>query len=350
MTNVAVIGAGIGAQHVDAFLNLPNTFNVLHLIDMDTDRATQVCKGTEINVSASISDALQDASVDVIDVCLPPHLHVEITLQALAAGKHVICEKPIATSLADAELMLEATRASGKNVYPVFQYRWGSPILQMRRLIDSGLAGKPQLAAVETHWSRGADYYAVSWRGTWEGERGGAVLGHAIHNHDLLCHLMGDISAVSAATATRANPIETEDCAAILFEMESGALATSSVTLGAATNETRLRFVYENVMATSGTEPYAPGSQAWTFEVRTPHLKSDIETSLGESTDAGEGFSGFFSEIARDLQGKQNSAVTLKDGIRSIELVTAIYQAARTGDRVSLPLTADHPLWKGWIP
>jgi predicted dehydrogenase len=97
------------------------------------------------------------------------------------------------------------------------------------------------------------------------------VLGHAIHNHDLLTYVMGPIKALSAITTTRVNPIEVEDCAAISFEMESGALATSSITLGAGDDTSRLRFLFEGFTATSGTEPYAPATVFGPSPPATPH-------------------------------------------------------------------------------
>ena len=213
-----------------------------------------------------------------------------------------------------------------------------------------GLTGQLQVAALETHWSRGGDYYAVPWRGTWAGERGGAVLGHAIHNHDLLTHIAGDIARLSALTTTRINEIETEDCASISFAMTSGALATSSITLGAAADETRLRFVFEHLTATSGTAPYAPGAQPWSFEARAPQAQEQLDAALRETPIEPTGFEGFFTHIALDLAGCENQAVTLEDGARSVALVTAIYHSARTGLQVALPQDSSHELYKGWLP
>ena len=237
-----------------------------------------------------------------------------------------------------------------RKVYPVFQYRWGPSLAQLRHLMASGLTGQLQLAALETHWSRGADYYAVPWRGTWAGECGGVVLGHAIHNHDLLTHIAGDIACLSALTTTRVNEIETEDCASISFAMTSGALATSSITLGAAGDETRLRFVFEHLTATSGTAPYAPGAQPWTFTARIPEAQQQLDAALSNTPREPAGFEGFFAHIALDLAGRENRAVTLKDGAASVALVTAIYHSARTGRQVKLPLDPSHELYNGWLP
>ncbi len=350
MISVAILGAGIGREHLSAYLALPHLFHVACVVDRNRERAAEICGNRDILIADDVACVLADPSLDLIDVCLPPHLHVPMTRQALAQGKHVICEKPIATSMADAEHLRTASQAANRCVFPVFQYRWGPALSQLRHLVKTGLAGPPHVAAIETHWCRGADYYAVPWRGTWAGEQGGAVLGHAIHNHDILTQFMGPVRAVSAMTTTRINDIETEDCAAISLQFDSGALATSSITLGAATDETRLRFVFENLTATSDSTPYAPGQGAWTFTARAPLLQSQIDRALGEFEPEPTGFAGFLTEVANRLNGRSYHAVTLQEGAASVELVTAIYHAARTGRHVYLPLDNTHELYDGWQP
>ncbi|THH35924.1 Gfo/Idh/MocA family oxidoreductase [Aliishimia ponticola] len=342
MIGVAILGAGIGAQHLAGFRALPGQWDVRMVVDRDAARAQALGAPVETDIDA----ALTDPAVEVVDICLPPHLHVPVALKALAAGKHVICEKPIATSLADVDRLRVAQGAA--QFFPVFQYRFGPGFAALRALRAAGLTGRPLVAALETHWARGPDYYAVPWRGTWEGEQGGAVLGHAIHAHDLLREHMGAVRAVMGAVTTRANPIETEDCAALSFELEGGALATSSITLGAAVDETRLRFVYDKLTTTSGTLPYAPADGPWRFEARAAADQAAIDDVLGGLPPVASGFAGAFAEIAKQLSGGASDAVLFEDGAASIELVTAIYDAARRGGRVSLPIHPDHPLYSGW--
>jgi len=350
MINIAILGAGIGREHLAALRGLTDMFHVAAVVDRDLARIEEIREGDNFAGLSDIAQALADPAIDVIDICLPPHLHVPVTLQALAAGKHVICEKPLATSMADIDAITAAAQQAGRHVFPVFQYRWGPSLAQLRHLIDQGLCGALHTAALETHWSRGADYYAMPWRGTWEGERGGAVLGHAIHNHDLLTHIAGDIASLSAMTATRVNKIETEDCAVISFKMTSGALCTSNITLGAAGDETRLRFVFEHLTATSGTAPYAPGAVPWTFTARDEKGQADIDTAVAKAPPEPVGFAGFFTQIGHALKGQPHTSVMLKDGAASVALVTAIYHAARTGARVTFPLPDTHPLYAGWLP
>ena len=347
MMRVAIIGAGIGAQHLEGYLALPDAWEVSLIVDLNSNRARAIAK--DIPVVRDISVALLDPAIDVIDICLPPHLHVPVTLQALAASKHVICEKPLTTSMADIDRLRVAKKTAQREVFPVFQYRFGTAFAALDALRAADLLGKPILAAAETHWARDAVYYAVPWRGTWAGEQGGAIVTHAIHAHDLISHHMGPIKTVSATLATRANPIETEDTAGLVFELENGALATSSITLGAAQDETRLRFVYENLTATSGNNPYAPAQEQWTFEARNPVDQAKIDRVVHAASARG-GFAGAFDAIAAALMGAPGKAVGFEDAARSIDLIAASYHAARTGQKVALPILRTHPLYSGWQP
>lgn len=349
--NVAVIGAGIGQKHINAYRTLPECFDVKTLCDVDTERA-QAFLGP--NASTQISDdfdaVLADPSIELVDICLPPHLHFDFTARALRAGKHVICEKPLCTSLEDVDRIIEVSRQTGQRIFPNHQYRYGHGITALKALIDSGLAGRAFVGALETHWNRGAAYYAVDWRGTWAGEQGGVVLGHAIHMHDLLSYILGPVGSVFAQLDTRVNPIEVEDCGALSFKMASGALATSSVTLGGGNDTTRLRFCFEGVTAQSGELPYTPAEGAWTFTARDPVKQADIDAVVAKVEDRPGGQAGFALAVYETLRGKTADIVTLDDARRSIELVTAIYQSARTQLPTALPLGEDAVGYAGWLP
>ena len=207
--------------------------------------------------TADFADLLAMDDVHVIDICTPPTLHRTMIEQALAAGKHVICEKPLVGSLADADAVIAAQSSSGGRLMPIIQYRWGDGAQKAKRVFDAGLAGTPFVSTLETHWTRDAGYYATPWRGKWETELGGALTTQAIHAHDMLTWLMGPVSRVFARLATRVNPIETEDCVSVSLALESGALATSSVTLGSREEMSRLRICCRNVTFASSPSPYA---------------------------------------------------------------------------------------------
>lgn len=350
---VAIVGAGIGAAHLDGYLAWPELFEPAVVCDLDLERAgILAAKAPGCAVSASLDEVLARPDVDVVDICLPPVLHRASVLAALAAGKHVVCEKPLVSSLAEVDELEAAANRAGRTLLPVYQYRFGNGLGKLRHLIDLGLAGTPLVATVETHWNRSPAYYAVPWRGRFASELGGAVLGHAIHAHDLLTVALGPVRRVTALTATRVNPIETEDCAALLLEMSSGALVTSSATLGAATDTSRLRFCFSGLTAESGLAPYNPAGEPWTFTARGgegPERQGEVDAALAGWRPHAEGFARLFELFHAALAGGASVPVTLDDARRSLELVTAVYHSARTGAPVELPLAPDHPGYGGWL-
>jgi len=350
MIGVAIVGAGIGAEHLKGYLALPERFSVKAICDLDVERARGVANGTSIHVTADLDEVLADPSIQLIDVCLPPHLHFPITLKAHAAGKDVVCEKPLVRSLEEANALLESVKTTGRSIFPVFQYRFGPAMRQLRALIDAGLAGRAYVASSEVHWNRGKGYYDIPWRGTWKGECGGAILGHAIHAHDLICYVLGPVEEVFTMADTRVNAIETEDCAALSFRMKNGALATSSVTLGAAEDASRLRFCFEGFTAESGSLPYRPAEDKWRFIARAPTTQAQIDAVLATVGEGENGFTGFVEAIADAMEGRGGKEVTVTDGLQSIELVTAIYRSAREGKPVRLAEAADGQWIKGWAP
>jgi predicted dehydrogenase len=210
------------------------------------------------------------------------------------------------------------------------------------------------VASSEVHWNRTKEYYDVSWRGTWEGEGGGVILSHAIHSHDLLSFIFGDIKSVSANLATLVNNIETEDSASITMTTESKALISSSITLGAANNTSRLKFIFSNVTAESGDNPYAPGEGKWIFTSRDPvkqnELNEVIDLYQKKITPDQDGFRSFFEEIANHLNGKKFNIIEAWEGLKSIELAAAIYYSSMSETKIFLPLDRSNLVYKDWKP
>ncbi len=347
---IAVVGAGIGARHVEGLIANPETFEIAVICDLNADRAESLAKTCGAKVETAFDILLDDPTLDIIDICLPPNLHAAFGKRVLQSGKHLVMEKPLAGSLADVDALAEAAAAGNRMVFPVFQYRFGHGVAKLRHLIAQGVAGKPFTASVETHWNRQAAYYGVPWRGKFATELGGAVLSHAIHAHDLLTYVMGPIAEVAGFTAVRVNPIETEDTAAIAFKLQSGALATSSITLGSATEISRFRFCFEHLTAESALGPYKPGEEPWSFHARGEGSNHRIDAALESFVAEPQNFAQFFSKIHRTTEENAPPPVSLSEGRASIELATAVYHASNHGEVVRLPLSNDHPGYSGWLP
>jgi predicted dehydrogenase len=347
---VAVVGTGIGTAHVEGYRANPDRYEVAVICDLDARRAEKLAATVPgATVETAYDAVVARSDIDLVDICLPPLLHLETIEAALAAGKHVLCEKPLVGSLAEVEQVMRAAERAGRAVVPVYQYRYGNGLSRLQRLIDAGVTGKPLVASIETHWNRGPDYYDVRWRGRKATELGGAMIGHAIHAHDLLTCTLGPVRRVFAKVATRVNPIETEDCAAVCLEMESGALVTSSVTLGAAEELTKLRFCFADLTAeNAGVPPYRPAEGDWRFVARGTRKQTEVDAVLDGFVPHQESFAGLLQALHAALANEAPWPLTLQDAYRSLELVSAIYYSSATNSAVELPLAQDHPAHAGW--
>jgi predicted dehydrogenase len=346
---VGVVGSGIGRAHVEAYRSLPGLFEVAAICDVEPERARQVAAAHGIpRVVTEFAALCELDDLDVIDICTPPYLHAGQTVEALEAGRHVICEKPLAGSLLDADRVAAAEKQSGRRVMPVFQYRFGHGIQKLKLLMERGVTGRAYLTTVETAWRRRPAYYAVPWRAKWATELGGPVVNLAIHAHDLVQYVLGPPRSVFAHLATLVNPVETEDCVAASLEMADGSLCTLSATVGSAHEISRHRFCFGNLSAESNTEPYRNTHEPWIFTADTPEIAAQVSAALASFTPLPEGFAGQFYRLHHALRTGGELPVTLVDARAAIELMTAIYHSARTGAPVRLPLDAAHPLYGGW--
>ncbi|WP_040493283.1 Gfo/Idh/MocA family protein [Ilumatobacter nonamiensis] len=350
---VGVVGLGIGRLHVGAWAEVDGA-EVTVVADTAERRRNKAAEVWGIPAVDSL-DAVLAAGVDVVDLCTPPRFHEAQIERCLEAGVHVVCEKPLVDSVAACDrLRVVADRAgdeSGARLMPIMQYRFGDGARRARALIDAGLVGRLYTASASTWWRRERAYYdSAPWRGTWEGERGGSVLTHAIHIHDLLTFVGGPLSEVRALTATRVNDIETEDCAVAAGRTADGALVTMNVTVGAVTESSRLAWCFEHVMIESSPAPYDPAALPWTFRFADPEVEAEAERVIAALDDRPALFVGQFQGFVDSLKGDAAQPVDLDDAVASLELVTAWYRSARTGSVEALPLATDDPDRESWRP
>jgi predicted dehydrogenase len=347
---VGVVGGGVGVNHIKAYRELPDLFAVEAFCDIDAAKAAEIGGEHAIPKVVADFDDLLSLDLDVVNICTPSALHFEQAKRALLAGRHVVLEKPFASSLAEADELAGIERRSGRRLSPVFQYRFSRGVSQLLRLRELGFAGKAYAATVETHWRRLPAYYANPWRGRFATELGGCMITHAIHNHDLLTYVLGPVRSVFARTATRVNPIETEDCAAAVAEMADGSFATLSVTLGAEEDMSRLRFCFAGLTAESNRSPYNPGTAPWRFVAAEPDRQAAIDAAVAEVPELPERNAGQFLRLHAALVSGGPLPVSIEDARPSLELVTAAYESARTGAAVALPIPRDSRAYRSWLP
>ncbi len=347
---VAVVGCGVGRSHVQAYTELAEQYEVVAVCDLDEAKARSVAEEFHVpGVYTGYSELCRLANLDVIDLSTPPFLHYAQIQEGLAAGKHVICEKPLVGSLKEIDELEAAQQQAGRILMPIFQYRFGYGLQKLKLLKDQGLTGKSYLSTVETAWRRRTEYYAVPWRGKWQTELGGTLTGHALHTHDMLTYILGPAKEVFTRMNTRVNPVQVEDCASISLEMADGSLASLSATVGSSVEISRHRFCFSNMVAESNLRPYTNSGDPWTFVGDSPELQARIDEALAQFVLLPESRKGQFYRFAVALKQNTPLPVTLGEARASLELLTAIYYSAYTKQSVSLPLPADHPFYKGWI-
>ena len=348
---VGVVGSGIGKSHIESYRELQDQFTVAAICDIDAVRARAVAAEFQVGRVVGDFDALCAMDdLDVIDICTPSFLHASMSLQALAAGKHVFSEKPVAGSLKEADELMAAQAKAGRYLMPIFQYRFGNGAQKLKFLIEQGVTGRAYLTTVETSWRRRPPYYAVPWRGKWRTELGGALVTLAIHAHDLLYYMLGPARSVFARTATMVNPIETEDTVAASLAMGDGSLCTLAVTTGSSQEISRHRFCFSNLVAESNLRPYHNTFEPWTFTGDSPAIDEQIRETLARFEPLPERFTGQFHRFYHALHAGQPPPVTLADARAALELITACYASARTRLPVALPIAQDDPYYNGWQP
>ena len=351
----AIIGCGwVAGSHVDlGFRLVPELFEIAVACDTDPERAQAFAARHSISRSiTSYQVVLDDPEIDVVVICTPPSAHYSMVMAALAAGKHVICEKPFTSSLKLADDIIAAERLAQSRVMPIFQYRFEPGIQRIVSLLRTGIAGRAFVSSVETAWKRGPDYYNVPWRGKFATELGGVLLTQSIHIHDLFMYLCGPAAEVKAFKATRVNPIEVEDCAVASLLMADGSLASLTATLGSQQPVTRIRLCFENFTIerqSAGSEAPRPGREPWTVIPRDAEIAARIDAVPELPPQELTGFAYQFASFHDALETGEPFPVTVEDARRSLELITAIYHAAEEEVPVRLPIDVTHPRYGGWV-
>ncbi|HLS63895.1 MAG TPA: Gfo/Idh/MocA family oxidoreductase [Ruania sp.] len=227
----AIVGCGdISALHVDALTRLD--IPVVGVCDTVTERAEEVAGALGVPAFTDHTELLARTSPDVVHVCTPHAEHLPVALDVLDGGAHLLVEKPLAASVAQArKLAAAAASAAGRGVRTgvVLQNRYNPPNQHLHELISTGALGRVHAAKADVNWHRNAEYYrARPWRGTWAGAGGGVMMNQAIHTLDLLLWLLGPATEVRghAATYALAEAIEVEDTAELVLRHAGGAGST----------------------------------------------------------------------------------------------------------------------------
>ena len=350
MIKVAIVGTGnISHAHIKAYLQFPERCKIAALVDIVPGKARKVKEqyGLDCEVFEDHQDIL-GMELDLVDVCTPPFVHAQISINALRNGKNVVCEKPMAASLEECDAMLKARDESGKKLSIIAQNRFRKPIRDLKALLDSGIAGPVRHAQVDSFWYRAHCYYDLWWRGTWEKEGGGCTLNHAVHHIDMLGWMMGRPKRVVSMMANAAHDnAEVEDLSVSVMEYP-GALATVTASVVHHAEEQQVVFQCERAKIAAPYAVYASIPQPNGFPLSNPdeNFKSQVDAYLETLPPIPyEMHTGQLESVLSSLENDTEMAIGGEDGKLALELITAIYKAGATGMPVNMPIGTDDPFY-----
>lgn len=333
---VGIIGCGgISRVHIDALTEMPNA-QIMAVCDLRADRLTAAAEKTGAEPVADWKLLLSRDDIDIVHILTPHYLHAPMAIAALKAGKHVLTEKPMATTVADAEAMIsEADRSQG-TLNVIFQNRYNPSTVELKRRIDSGETGKLLCARASVCWHRTAEYYTESgWRGRFSTEGGGSLINQAIHTLDLLSYLGGPIERVRGQVSTDLlkDAIEVEDNCHAVFEYENGAVGVLHATNNYGVDAPiLLEMVFEN-----GTYQLL-AEKLFKIEDGVPVLllRGDDAKELGAKSYWGASHKLQISRVYDCIQSGKPFEIDGRSAFPALCLVKSIYESSESGDWIAL--------------
>ncbi|MBN2316859.1 MAG: Gfo/Idh/MocA family oxidoreductase [Sedimentisphaerales bacterium] len=341
--NFGIIGAGLIADfHARSIGDLPNA-KLVGCCDKIPDRAKKLADKHGVRAFDDYEQMLASDEIDVVTIATPSGFHMEPTIAAAEAGKHVICEKPVEITLDRIDAMIAAHEKAGTRLGGIFPYRFNDMMTPMREAINSGRLGVITYASIFVPWWRTDEYYKDSWHGTWKLDGGGALMNQSIHMVDMLCDVMPPIETIQAFTGKLGHPqIETEDTAVAVMRYTNGALGMIYGTTASFPGQFR-RF---EITGTKGTIINVENSiTVWQFADEKPEdaevLKKfgQIEGGGGVADPAAithENHTRNFKAFLDALESGEDFWIDGKEARKAVEVILAIYESAKTQKTVKL--------------
>jgi predicted dehydrogenase len=329
--------AGTGSiadAHVRAVETTRGRVKLVAAADLDAKRVGEFASRFHIpETFTDFTTMLRATAPDLVIVATPPGQHAAMSIAAMEAGAWVWCEKPLCGSLAEADAIAAVEKKTGRYTACVFQMRFASSTAHLRDLADSGQLGRPLLAVCNTLWFRDPAYYAAPWRGTWA-ELGGPTMGLGIHAMDHLLHLFGDWKEVRGVAATLDRAIEVEDVSMALVTFANRALASVVNSALSPRQETYLRLDYQKATVEL-THLYSYARDNWRLTL-APGAQDEGLLQAWQSfpPDVGSTHAAQLAELVIDMDDGRRPLTSGHEARRTVELLTAIYKSAFTGEIV----------------
>lgn len=339
---VGLIGGGnISETHARAASGISGV-EIAAVYGTNSEKLQRLCREHGGTAYTDFSAFLAHRPMELVILGSPSGLHATHGIAAARQGLHVLTEKPIDISTSRADELIEAAKQSGVKLGVIFQDRMKPHIRQLKDWIDHGVLGKLLLVDARVKWYRPPEYYANSrWRGTVALDGGGALINQGIHTIDLLVWLLGDVVRVQARTATLLHKIEAEDTATALLEFSNGALGLFHATTAAYPGYPRRVEISgtEGTVALEHDRIVAAGLRKAPGEAAAAPRDENESASSAVVSDF-RGHQGVIEDFLCAIRNNTTPVCDGREGRRSLALVEAIYQAARSPHQAANVLNA----------
>lgn len=340
MLRFALVGCGrISKRHSELLgENQIKGAGLVAVCDKVLSKAEAISSKYGVPAYSCYHEMMQSEKVDVVVILTESGVHASNTIDLAKYGAHIVVEKPMALTLADADAMIEACDRHGVKLFVVKQNRFNVPVVQLRNALERGRFGKLIMGTVRVRWCRPQAYYDQDpWRGTWAYD-GGVLTNQASHHVDLLEWMMGDVESVFAKSKQALADIEAEDTAVVMLKFKNGALG-----LIEATTAIRPKDLEGSISVLGETGSVEIGGFAvnemktWNFSEMTDEDESVIEKySVNPPNVYGFGHQAYYEHVVDCIQNKTPQLVDGLKGRKSLELINAIYESIETGKEVYL--------------
>jgi predicted dehydrogenase len=319
---VGLIGAGkITLAHAAGYRRNPDTTVLAAVADPVTESAVERAAEFGAAVYGDYRTMLAEADIDAVDICLPHHLHKDAIVAAARAGKHVLCEKPLCLTAAEAAEITRAVAESGITVMCAHNQLFLPPVAKAKELLDSGLLGR--VYEVRTTDSFHIDFTAESmgWRASAKTSGGGELIDTGYHPSYLLLHLAGGVpvEAVAMLSTHRLTFMEGEDSAQVLVRFDNGVLGSIVTSWAYEPSGNTERF---SVVGERGSL-FSDGTTTLTYQLRG-------EDPVSLTFEPAHQFTEEIAHFARCLGEGTRPLNTEKEGIEVLGIILAAYESART--------------------
>jgi len=340
----ALIGCGrISPNHIKAAVN--NKLDIVAFCDLDPacmeDKLTRFELPDTVKRYTDYKEMLDKEDIELVAIATSSGAHAEIALYCIDHGLHVIIEKPMAMSIADANEIIRRSEEKGVTVCACHQNRFNIAVQKTRKALESGRFGKLSHGSIHVRWNRNKDYYdQAPWRGTWA-EDGGCLMNQCIHGIDLLRWMMGnEVETVYGVTRQQQHDyLEAEDVGMAIVTFKNGAVATIEGTTNVYPKnlEETLYLFGENGTVKIGGKS-TNNIDVWDFADETEEDMANKGLEEQTSNVYGNGHTSLYADMIEAVKTGRKPYVDAMAGRNALEMILSIYKSMKTGQPVTLPL------------